>query len=130
MDPLVREVRDTADGLVRSLHRVGLSLEYDRDGVHAVDGYISSNRALWSEGDRARLAHAIGCFVGECAVAVYGAQWHREGEGEPGVRLSTGDTAFPITKTRKFIDGGDDDSVASFFDVMGAIIAKGGIANL
>jgi hypothetical protein len=131
VDAQQREVRDLADGLVRSLQRIGVMLTYDRDGVKAVDEYVESNRVHWTHEDIERLAVQIGCFVGECAVAVYGATWTSVAQSEEvGVRLSTGDTAFPITKAYKFLEGGSGDSVLSFFDVMGTIIAKGGITAL
>lgn len=127
MDAQQREIRDLADGLVRALQRVGVMLTYDREGVRAIDAYVEGNRIHWTDEDRERLAVQIGCFVGECAVAVYNAMWSTAAEGaEAGVRLSTGDTAFPITKAYKLLRTDGEDSLLSFFDVMGSIIARGG----
>lgn len=131
VDAQCRELRDLADGLVRSLQRTGVMLTYDRDGVRAIEAYIEANRAHWTEADGERMCGQIGCFVGECMIAVYGAQWSIRAQGdEPGVRVPTGDTAFPVTKAYKFLRGGPADSLLSFFDVMGTIIARGGITQL
>lgn len=131
MDPQHREVRDLADILVRALQRVGVMLTYDRDGVAAIDAYVEDNRAHWNAADQERLCPQVGAFVGECMVAVYGAQWTpRESGNEPGVLLGTGDTAFPIAKAYKFLRGDRSDSLLSFFDTTGTIIARGGITQL
>lgn len=131
MDAVRRQLRDHADGLVRTLARVGIELEYDHAGVRAIDRYVEDNRALWSADDCDRMALAIGAFLGECMVAVYGGQWREDAERGPGVHLPAADiTAFPLTKAGKHIRGDHSDSVASFFDVAGAIIAKGGIDRM
>lgn len=131
MDPQHRELRDLADSLVRALQRVGVMLTYDRDGVAGIEAYVEDNRAHWTEADHERLCPQIGSFVGECMVAVYGAQWTARVTGEePGVALGTGDTAFPITKAYKFLRGDRSDSLLSFFDTTGTIIARGGISRV
>ncbi|MBC8071589.1 MAG: hypothetical protein IAG13_24905 [Deltaproteobacteria bacterium] len=130
MDPVRRELRDEADNLVRALQRVGITLSYDREGVAAVDGYVEDNRAYWDDADRERLTGPIGAFVGECMVETYGASWHADPERGPGIALPTGDTAFPLTKAGKHIRGDHSDGVLSFFETVGAIIAKGGITQM
>ncbi|MBX7080920.1 MAG: hypothetical protein K1X88_17105 [Nannocystaceae bacterium] len=130
MDPFRRELRDAADSLVRSLQRVGLELGYDRDGVAALDAYIERNRSYWSSDDRERLTGSIGAFLGECMVETYGGSWRDDPARGPGVALPTGDTAFPLTKAGKHIRGDASDSVLSFFEMTGVIIAKGGITKL
>jgi hypothetical protein len=126
MDARRREVRDLADGLVRSLQRVGVMLTYDRDGVAALEAYVVANRVHWSDADRDRMCSQIGSFLGECLVVVYGAQWSEQEPGQgPGVVLSTGDTAFPITKAYKCLHGETDDGFVAFFDRTGTSIARG-----
>ncbi len=104
-----------------------MTLSTDRDGVAALEAYVAANRMHWSDADADRICAQVGSFVGECLVAVYGGRWESGDSGrEPGVRLPTGDTAFPIARADTFLRVGPDAGLVAFFDGIGQSIAHGG----
>ena len=116
MDPLRRELRQSADALVHRLARVGVQLGYEREGVDALDRYVADNRGLWSPADRERLATELAAFVGECMVATYALSWCVD-RGMPSLALPDGSTASPLQAAHARLDG--DERLTTFFDRIG-----------
>jgi hypothetical protein len=115
------------DARCREVRGFGVTLTHDRDGVAALEAYVAANRMHWSDADADRMCAQVGSFVGECLVAVYGGAWEAgDSEREPGVKLPTGDTAFPIARADKFLRVGADAGLMAFFDEIGRSIAHGG----
>ena len=65
----------------------------------------------------------LGCFLGECIIAVHGGEWHRDDEGLC-VRVSSGTLAYPFHQVSKQFEAGSDDSVARFFMTLSVLVAK------
>ena len=126
------EFRTFADGIIAAFRETGANLSYDRDSVAWIDAYIERNREHFSEEEANKVANNLGAFVGECLRAAHGGTWVRhEQSGEWGVDLGGNlGTAFPAMKIYKQLRNGPEDSVLSFFKVVGAIVAAGGIDRL
>jgi hypothetical protein len=126
------DFRELADRVLAGLAETGAELAYDRDSVAWIDAYIERNREHFSEEEANKVANNLGAFVGECLRAAHGGTWvHDEKSGEWGVDLGGNlGTAFPAAKIYKQLRNGPEDSVLSFFEVVGAIVAAGGIDRL
>jgi hypothetical protein len=126
------DFRELADGVIAALRGVGADLSYDRDSVAWIDAYIERNREHFSEEEANKVANNLGAFVGECLRAAHGGTWVlHEQSGEWGVHLGGNlGTAFPAAKIYKQLRNGPEDSVLSFFEVVGAIVKAGGIDRL
>ncbi len=122
MDPLRRELRQTADALVHRLARVGVELRYDREGVVALDEYVEANRGLWSDEDRRRLAVELAAFIGECMVETYGLPWRDATGGGAVIALPTGKVADPLLGAVARLDGAE--RLAACFDSVGAELSR------
>ena len=123
--------RQHADNLLAQLVKSGASPNYDHELVSWIDGFIERNREHFAD-KIDRVANQLATVVGECMIAVYGGSWvFNEKQGEWGIDLGTGlGTAFPASKITKHLRNGSEDSVLSFFEVVGVIIQRGGIDNL
>jgi hypothetical protein len=71
-----------------------------------------------------------GAFLGQCLIEKNGGEW-REVDGEWSVVFpGKVGTARPITKAWKHLSNGPQDSILSFYDVMGRVVQSGGIDRL
>jgi hypothetical protein len=120
---LHHEMRQAAEGFARQLARTGVELSFDREGVVAMDGYVDSNRTLWSEGDCARLGSVIAAFVGECMAETYGLEWRASSDGSAALGLPYGGDVSPRSTVQARLDGGP--TLVSWFDEVGMRIATG-----
>ena len=58
-------------------------------------------------------------YVGETIIRTYGGAWADFDQTEQwGVRFDNGDGAFPISKVYKQLEGGEFDSVLSFYKIL------------
>jgi len=109
-----------------------LDLDYDRATVEWLDGYIDRNRDIFSGDKRYGWAMAFGYILGESIVREFGARWVRDEQfgDEWVVELPNGvGKANPIGKTYKHLED-PNDSVGSFFRVIGLAIEQGGFDKI
>lgn len=67
--------------------------------------------------DEALSADAIGAVVGEAIRAATGGAWHHHPTQQAwGVRLPSGETAFPLHRARRRLDGAPDAGLLAFYD--------------
>ncbi|MGE0846833.1 MAG: hypothetical protein AB7L41_11225 [Flavobacteriaceae bacterium] len=92
----------------------GRDVAADRDGVAYLEQFIERNRDNWDGDARHSLANVLGSFLG-AALAAAGGKWV-ETEHGPGVSFGPDFVAFPFAKTGKFIEGGEGESLLSFYD--------------
>jgi len=127
------ETGDNEDGWQRISANVQLAMEklgplsgidfgLNRESVAWVEGFVERQRER-PDFDAARidgLVSVIGSFLGECVVVETGGRWQVGGDGNWGVLLPSGATAYPFAKTRKqFLNGlAEGDSIASFYSVV------------
>jgi hypothetical protein len=94
-----------------------------------LDGFIERKRSAFKAGGIGQgLANSFGAFLGECIIIAYGGAWAWHEQAQDWcIHLGPGlPYAFPLVKTYKHLQNGPEDSILSFFDVTGEIVAKGG----
>ena len=67
------------------------------------------------------LVRNLGCFIGECIVRTFGGSW-TQNKGSWGVQVNESVWACPFIKVQKQFDNGSEDSVASYFRSIAAVI--------
>ncbi len=88
---------------------------FDAEGVARLDHFITAQRGQVVADQRAGVAKAFGCYLGECLVRVYGGEWAAGPDGSTGVGL-VGRLFFnPFYLVSQQLDRGDTASVAAFF---------------
>ena len=88
---------------------------FDAAGVARLDHFITAQRGEVAAGQRAGVAQAFGCFLGECLVRVYGGEWAAGPDGSTGVGLAERLFFNPFYLVSQQLDRGDAASVAAFF---------------
>jgi hypothetical protein len=115
-----------AVSFITGMRRVyGVELRYDSDSVSWLDGYLERLRQLkdWDPEEAAGLAGTLGSFLGECMIAGYGGSWTQH-QGMWAVEFASDVLAFPHAKVLKHLENGSNDSVASFYRAIPALIAR------
>ena len=94
------DYRAAAEGVVAQLREdLGVELNYDEQSIEWLDGYINRIRTQLDKETYSGLAAALGAYVGETIIAMYGGAWHYfEEPGQWGVQLPDGIGAFPSAK--------------------------------
>jgi len=114
------DYRAAAEGVVTHMReQLGIELRYDKESIQWLDGYINRIRLELNKEIYAGLAAALGAYVGETIINVYGGTWaYFEKQGSWGIQLNDGNGAFPIAKVYKQLEDGEFDSVYSFFTII------------
>jgi hypothetical protein len=120
----------TIDSVVQALSEFRIEIAYDRAGLARVEEFIETHREHWAADDVDAVAFRLGLVVGECILRDFGCRWEWTEGDAPWLALPTGERFFPITKTAKQIRGDRTDSVLGLYNMVGAVIAKGGFQNL
>jgi hypothetical protein len=113
------EFKSAAATLVSDFRsELGVDLNYDKQSIEWLDGYINRVAPQLDKATVPGLATAIGAYLGETIIATYGGAWHYdEGDNQWGIRFDDGAIAFPFTKVYKQFDDGEFESIFSFFTV-------------
>lgn len=88
---------------------------FDAEGVARLDHFIAAQRGQVAAGQRAGVAQAFGCYLGECLVRTYGGEWAAGPDGSTGVGLAERLFFNPFYLVSQQLDRGDAASVAAFF---------------
>lgn len=117
------EFKSAAATLVSNFRaELGVDLHYDKQSIEWLDGYINRVAPQLNKDPVPGLATAIGAYLGESMIATYGGAWYQtEPDNEWGVRFSDGTIAFPFNKVYKQLEGGEFESIYSFFTVVPVI---------
>ena len=114
------EYRAAAEEVVAQLrHDLGVELKYDEQSIEWLDGYINRIRTQLDKKTYRGLAAALGAYVGETIIAMYGGTWHYfEKLDQWGIRLPDGNGAFPAAKIYKQLEDPEFDSILTFFTIL------------
>jgi hypothetical protein len=125
-DPSIPEtLRAAAEVVVTKLaEELGRELAYDASGVEWIDGYIERVRPSFPADRRSGLVAHLAAFVGECIIRTFGGHWV-EHDGQWGVQVDERLWACPAAKIDKQFEHGHEDSVASFFRCIPALLERG-----
>lgn len=111
--------------LVQAVARdqLGAEVDFDRDGVKWLDGYVTRQREHGDPDNIEGLVSTLGAFFGECIARTYGGQWF---QGEHGwcVRFDEENAAYPFAKIEKHLRNGPEDSVVSMFDTIPVVFKR------
>lgn len=114
-DELYEQIRKFADFVLSEARELTGDDEigYNHAGVNWLDGIIQRQREVIDPKNFETLTNSFGSFLGECIIHSYGGEWTRDGE-DIGVKLDGKNTRFPLAKTSKHHENGDENSVAGF----------------
>jgi len=106
--------------IVRTVAReqMNVQIDYDKQGVHWLDGYIDRQRLHATEDTKSKLPNTLGSYLGECIRRTYGGKWIQDGEYGWGVQVNDKVTVFPFTKVQKQLANADGDSVLGLFTAL------------
>ena len=88
---------------------------FDAEGVAHLANFIQAQRGQLAEADRPGVTLALGCFLGQCLVHVYGAEWGTGKDGTTGVGLGNRFFFNPFHLVDAQLNEGESASVAAFF---------------
>ena len=120
------------DALLAAAEQVRTQLRlpfYDADGVTHLARFIEAQRAALPAAQREGVATALGCFLGQCLVAVYGGEWAIGPDGTTGVGLAERFFFNPFHLVNQQLNEGESASVAAFFAGVPARLAGLGAAR-
>ena len=88
---------------------------YNAEAVAHLARFIEAQRAALPAAQREAVATALGCFLGQCLVAVYGGEWAKGSDGTTGVGLAERFFFNPFHLVNQQLNEGERASVATFF---------------
>ena len=88
---------------------------YDAAAVQRLDEFIEGQRASISDADCPGVVTALGCFLGQCLVEVFGGTWAQDPQGNTGVGISNTSFFNPFYRVSEQLAQGPAQSVAAFF---------------
>ena len=88
---------------------------FDAEGVAHLANFIEAQRPQLPAAQREQVATALGCFLGQCLVAVYGGEWAKGPDGSTGVGLRERFFFNPFHLVNQQLNEGERASVAAFF---------------
>lgn len=108
-----------------SSQQLDVTANYDIEGVRWLDGFINRQRVVASVEVKEKLVQTLGSFLGECIRKTYGREWIDDSNPLE-IRFSQGNAVYPLTKVRKQLQNGSEDSVLSMFTVIPALFFSNG----
>ena len=92
----------------------GLNIE----SVEWLDTLINNSREEYTGTARDLFVSIYGSFLGEAVIQAYGGTW-TDSNGRLGVVFDSGVTCFPFSKVKKQFENGGEDSILSFYRIIG-----------
>jgi len=123
-----QQYKAIAENVVSQMRELGVELNYDKQSIEWLDGYIERIRTELKQESYSGLATALGAYVGETIIAIYGGAWdYFQKLDQWGVRFDEKSGAFPMSKVYKQLEDGHDsgESILSFFTVLPIILEEG-----
>ena len=117
-------IKENSEMVVQKLDElVDFKFGYDEDSMEWFDGYVKRlYESGFFEGKFERMLSVLGSYAGEAIIARYGGKWAYFDEGL-GIQIAERFIAFPFTKLEKQMQGGEGDSIISFYRSIEAIIS-------
>ncbi|MFD2718154.1 hypothetical protein ACFST9_05480 [Hymenobacter monticola] len=88
---------------------------FDAEAVAHLDNFIEAQRGVLPAAERDGVVMALGCFLGQCMVQVYRAEWGTGKDGSTGVGLAGRFFFNPFYLVNSQLNEGETASVAAFF---------------
>ncbi|UOG75741.1 hypothetical protein MTX78_03895 [Hymenobacter tibetensis] len=107
----VAALRAAAEAVRQQLHVTA----FDTAAVERLAEFVEAQRTTVSAADRQGVVTALGCFLGQCLVDVYGGTWAQGPDGTTGVGIKERHFFNPFFRVAQQLDKGAAESVATFF---------------
>ena len=88
---------------------------YDAEAVAHLANFVQAQRGQLGAAERPGVVLALGCFLGQCLVQAYGAEWATGKDGTTGVGLGGRFFFNPFYLVDAQLNEGESASVAAFF---------------
>ena len=88
---------------------------FDAEGVAHLANFIQAQRGQLDAAVRSGVLMALGCFLGQCLVQVYGGEWGTGRDGTTGIGLAKHFFFNPFHLVDAQLNEGESASVAAFF---------------
>lgn len=104
-------LRTAAEAVRQQLHVPA----FDAAAVQRLAEFIETQRSIVTDADRQGVITALGCFLGQCLVDVYGGEWAQGPDGATGVGVRQRHFYNPFYRVAQQLEHGEAESVAVFF---------------
>ncbi|ALW83758.1 hypothetical protein AUC43_00735 [Hymenobacter sedentarius] len=88
---------------------------FDAEGVAHLANFIQAQRGLLGPAERPGFIMALGCFLGQSLVQMYGGEWGTGRDGSTGIGLANRFFFNPFHLVDAQLNEGESASVAAFF---------------
>lgn len=123
---LAEDIAKACQWVVMALNSSGYKADYSLESTKEIDRFIdeqSGEDGIITRNGRGRILFALGCYVGETAIRLYGGKWHTNdsdpsGEINASVELTDGTVIFPMQRVIKRYQNGSEDSIYAYLYVL------------
>lgn len=122
---LAEDIAKACQWVVMALNSSGYKADYSLESMKEIDRFIdeqSGEGGLISR-NRGQILFALGSYVGETVIRLYGGKWHADdsdpqGEINVSAELSGETVIFPVQRVIKRYQNGSEDSVYDYVYVL------------
>ncbi|MCM1524556.1 MAG: hypothetical protein NC120_08885 [Ruminococcus sp.] len=124
---LAEDISNACAWVENALNVSGYKADYTLESMKEIDRFIeeqSGEDGIITKHGRGRIIFALGCYVGETVIRLYGGKWHTDdsdpaGEVNASVELDGGAVIFPIQRVMKRYQNGSEDGIYAYVWVLG-----------
>lgn len=129
---LMQDIPPAADWIVTALNSSGYKADYTLESMKEIDRFYDEQNkpgGIFTMGSVGSKLFALGCYVGETIIKLYGGEWvtndkDPQGEINIQVKLSDGSIIWPVQKTMKRYQLGSEESIYDYVYVIGQQVKK------
>lgn len=124
---LAQDILTAADWAVKNLNSTGYRADYTLESMRELDRFFDEQSAPGGaiSSNRGQILFALGSYVGQTAIKLYGGEWLTDdsdprGEINASVLLSGGTQLWPIIRCMKRYQNGAEDGIYAYMLALGA----------
>ncbi len=122
---LEQDIHRSAEWIVSALNQSGYKADYSLESMKEIDRFFdeqSGEGGIISR-NRGQILFALGSYVGETVIRLYGGEWvtndnDPQGEINIAVKLANGTVMWPVVKCMKRYQNGTEDSIYAYAYVL------------
>ncbi len=122
---LEQDIHASAEWVVSALNQSGYKADYSLESMKEIDRFFdeqSGEGGIISR-NRGQILFALGSYVGETVIKLYGGEWvtndnDPQGEVNITVKLANGTVMWPVVKCMKRYQNGAEDSIYAYAYVL------------
>lgn len=122
---LEHDIRESSEWVVKALNSSGYKADYSLESMKEVDRFFdeqSSENGILSN-NRGQIIFALGSYIGETAIKLYGGRWitnddEPNGEINIAVEVSNGTVIWPVKRCMRRYTNGAEDSIHDYIYVL------------